>query len=447
MHKNILGYFRSRYRKNPFPWIYLLISLVAAVTVGSMGYIFHLGNSMVARYAPHIQATMQIELRATTGHLWFEEIMNGDRHENIDDTLKQIDRADLYAQAILEGGEIEQGEFVPLKEKHLRQEIITIREKLAEFRDITLQRWQTSKTAGAGTYIDQKYDEIFKNFVEQADHVKGELQQRMRLGLKRFRTVQILLIAICLFVTAVVGIAFGRFVSRSIRDECKLRDLISELTITEDRERKNIAGLLHDDFMQRLAMSKMKLGQLSEILTLDNQLKYLEDIRNQINSMLSGMRSLTLDLCPAVLYDIGLEAALRDWIYKEVIDGQEPAVNFQTIGHPLHLDEDLRIVLYRATREIMMNVVKHAHAKNVSILIENLTDMIKIEIIDDGVGFQITGTVRSKTFSEGLGLFLVCERIEHFGGSLEIESKPNTGSKATMTVPVGRRNKRVKEKA
>jgi len=448
MNENTLGYVRRRYGKNPFPWIYLLIGLVATVTVGSMGYIFYIGNSMVAGYAPLIHATMGIKLGVTMANLSFEQVMNSDHHEvTVDDALKQIDHVDRYTLAMLEGGKINEHTFVALRTPHLRQEITDVRNKLAGFRVITIERWKTGNAAGIGTYVSQQYHMLFKLLVDRTNHVETELRRQIELDLRSFRTVQLILIGICLSVTAFVATAFGRFVHRRTRDEQRLRDMISQLTMAEDRERRNIAGLLHDDVMQRLVLSKMKMGELREAMTSSSQIESLEDIRDQISGMLKGMRSLTLDLCPALLYDIGLEAALRDCLYREVAGTQGLAVDFETTGRPLQLDEDLRVALYRAAREVLINVVKHSHARKASITIDSLSDMVEIEIIDDGAGFEIAKIDEKQTTSGGLGLFVIRERLEHFGGSLKIESKPGKGSRVTLTVPLTSRKEPVKETA
>ena len=77
----------------------------------------------------------------------------------------------------------------------------------------------------------------------------------------------------------------------------QLRSLVSELTIAEDRERKNIASLLHDDVLQKLALSKMKLGMLRETLTSNERFGVLDNIHDYVSEMFKDMRSLTFDLC------------------------------------------------------------------------------------------------------------------------------------------------------
>jgi PAS domain S-box-containing protein len=213
----------------------------------------------------------------------------------------------------------------------------------------------------------------------------------------------------------------------------KLRSLVSELTIAEDRERKNIASLLHDDLLQKLALSKMKLSMLRETLESNEQLDNLDHIHDYVSEMFEDMRSLTLDLCPPILYDIGLEAAVRDWLQKEMAENQDINVNLETDGQDLHLDEDLRIALYRAIREVLMNILKHAQAKNVNVGLTRTDAIVTVEVQDDGIGFEQDEIKADGESPGGLGLFTIRERMEHFGGSLQIESTPGKGTRVILT--------------
>lgn len=213
----------------------------------------------------------------------------------------------------------------------------------------------------------------------------------------------------------------------------QLRSLVSELTIAEDRERKKIASLLHDDVLQKLALSKMRLGMLRETLTSSDQIAVLDGIHDYVSEMFTDMRSLTFDLCPPILYDIGLEAAVRDWLQKEMVDRHGIAVNFETPDKPLHLREDMRVALYRAIREVLMNVIKHANAHKVDVTLANLDDKVRIEVRDDGIGFERARANAGGESSGGMGLFTVRERLEYFGGSLETESAPCKGSRIILT--------------
>ncbi len=105
---------------------------------------------------------------------------------------------------------------------------------------------------------------------------------------------------------------------------------------------------------------------------------------------------------------------------------------FEAKGDVLQLAEETRISLYRTTRELLMNIIKHAKAKKVKVTVENIDETVRITVEDDGVGFDITKTRKGYKSSGGLGLFTVRERVRHLGGSLEINSEPNKGCRITV---------------
>lgn len=270
MERQVRNKLQGGFRKTPLLWIYLLIGFVAVMIVGSMGYIFYTGSSMAAGHGPLVDAAMEVKLEATMAHLWFEEIISGDRAERIDDALGHLDQAAWYAQAMLEGGENAEGTFVPLSDPDLRRKIAAVRRKLAEFRDLTLQRWDAGASAGIGTEIDQKYDAAFEDFVGQADQVETSLQKLIQRELSSFRIVQMMLIVICLFVTVVVGVIFGRFVRRQIRDEIKLQAANQQLdasnqqlAASEQQLRASEIGLRESEEKFRLLYEQAPLGYQS----------------------------------------------------------------------------------------------------------------------------------------------------------------------------------------
>lgn len=182
--------------------------------MGIIGYGYYTGDRLSRVYAPMVNATMEIKLSATTAHLWFEEIISGDRHEEIDVVWEQQERAEWYAKAMLEGGSSPEGTFLPLADAGMRGKISEVHEKLAEFRRIAETRFREQETSGVGTGIDQRYDAVFRDFLHTADEVEILLQRTMVDDLNRFRRTQILLIVICLFLFIFSGVIFLHFNGR-----------------------------------------------------------------------------------------------------------------------------------------------------------------------------------------------------------------------------------------
>lgn len=191
--------------------IYMMIGVVGFIVIGIVGYGFYTGNRMTTMYTPLVDAAMEIKLEVTTAHLWFEEIISGDRHEDMAAVWEHLEQADWYAKAMLEGGENIEGTLISLDDNKLRRLIMEVQGRLSEFREITEQRIAERGSSGVGTVIDQRYDAVFNTLVMQADEVKTRLEQVMVRDIGRFRYTQLTLMLVCLSVFLFFGFIFHRF--------------------------------------------------------------------------------------------------------------------------------------------------------------------------------------------------------------------------------------------
>ncbi len=250
-------------------WIYLLIGFVASVIVASMGYIFYVGNHMTVVHTPLTCAAMEIKIEVTTAHLWFEEIISGDRDESIDAAWGHLDEADWYAQAMLEGGENPHWKYYQEDDATVRREIESIQAKLAEFRAITQERFSAPAASPAGSEIDRRYDAVFAELMNGADQVEAEVKQMIGRELRNFRIVQTVLIFICVALTVLVGIVIGRFMHRQIRDELKLRAANQQLDASNQQLRASEQQLKAAN--QQLLSSEQQLKAANQQLRADEQ--------------------------------------------------------------------------------------------------------------------------------------------------------------------------------
>jgi PAS domain S-box-containing protein len=220
----------------------------------------------------------------------------------------------------------------------------------------------------------------------------------------------------------------------------RLRDFASEMSLTEERERRRLAVELHDQITQQLILFKIKLGSLPKEQLPSELTKSLDEIYQHLDHIIGDTRTLTFDLSSPTLYELGLEAAIREWLYEEVEQKHKIRTEFEDDEQSKPLDDDVRALLYRAVRELLVNVVKHAQAQNVRVSIGRDNGKVRIKVADDGVGF-----IPSPQFNKigGFGLFSIRERLNYFGGSVNIESKPDQGTHVTLTAPI-KRGKNVK---
>ena len=215
----------------------------------------------------------------------------------------------------------------------------------------------------------------------------------------------------------------------------QLRSLASELTLSEERERRRLAASLHDSIIQLLAISKMKLGVLQGSAPSATLAGELGGIHEFIGQALEQARSLTFELSPPELHTFGLEAALANLASRME---KLHSIRFEYVkaDQTAELDEDLKVLLFRAVQELLLNVVKHAHAQNVMVSSSLADKVLLIKIEDDGVGFDILQEEHQLTTPHGFGLFSISERLRHVGGRLEIDSSRGQGARVTLVVPL-----------
>lgn len=215
----------------------------------------------------------------------------------------------------------------------------------------------------------------------------------------------------------------------------RLRDLTSEMSMAEERERRRIAVGLHDQVAQELIYLKISLGSLVRKELPIELAGLLDEICQHVDQLIQHIRTLTFDLSSPTLYELGLEAAVREYLHDEVQQGCGIHTEFEDDAQPKPLTDDVRAFLYRAIRELLINVVKHARAQKVKVVIARDNDNVRVEVTDDGIGFAPFPHLSQ---SGGFGLFSIRERLDYLGGRMEVEARPGQGTHITFTVPVMR---------
>jgi signal transduction histidine kinase len=215
----------------------------------------------------------------------------------------------------------------------------------------------------------------------------------------------------------------------------KLRSLSSELLLTEERERRRIATELHDRIGQTLAMAKIKLGELGEVLPAGAAVDVLADIREFIEQTIQDTRSLTFELSPPILYELGLEAALA-WLVNQTRKKHGLRIELKDDGRAKPLDISHRVILFQTTRELVFNIIKHARAQEATVSVRKDDDAVRIDIEDDGIGFNASELESCDTGSMGYGLFSVRERLDSLGARIEIHSEPGSGTRVAIVLPL-----------
>jgi len=213
----------------------------------------------------------------------------------------------------------------------------------------------------------------------------------------------------------------------------RLQQMASELMLAEERERRRIASVLHDAVVQTLALSKLKVDGLRRT-TRNGIHDRLTEIYGLIDESISRTRTLTADLSPPILYDLGLPAAIR-WLGDRLRDDHHVSFEVESPSRTWRpLDEQTRVVLFQAVRELLINVGKHAHATKCRVRLAQDDKNVRIEVEDNGRGF--TPTASTNYGAGGLGLFNIRQRLQYLGGNLALDTEPGKGTRVVLIAPL-----------
>jgi len=214
----------------------------------------------------------------------------------------------------------------------------------------------------------------------------------------------------------------------------QLRQLTSELSLAEARERRDIASDLHDHIGQGLAFIKMNISQLRGNAIFCGFENVLDEIMELLDGTIQYTRNLTFEISPPVLYELGLESAL-DWLAERFSKKHNLKIEIQKSGSINGLREDLQITLFKSAQEILTNAVKHSGANKITITTSGADHNVSIEIIDNGRGFAPSILSTDIAANDKFGLFNIRERLDYLGGRLTINSTPNKGTSVSLAAP------------
>ncbi|MBK5102663.1 MAG: PAS domain-containing protein [Burkholderiales bacterium] len=215
----------------------------------------------------------------------------------------------------------------------------------------------------------------------------------------------------------------------------QLRALAVELSLAEERERRSLAQDLHDDLGQVLAIIKHKLTALHgsrHSAHMAGELKAIEDLTDRANR---SIRTLVFQLSPPVLHTLGLFPAL-EWLTEEMERAYGLKVHLSDDGAPKKLDEPSRTTLFRAVRELLINVAKHAGARAAELSCMRSGDRVTLVVNDDGGGFDYQKLAEAAPGTGGIGLVSLRERVEFIGGEMHVDSRPGKGTTVTIIAPI-----------
>jgi len=222
---------------------------------------------------------------------------------------------------------------------------------------------------------------------------------------------------------------------RRARDEIEalrqqqVASLVSELLLAEERERRRIAVDLHDGLSQTIALARLKLVELRG--RADPGLREdIQELVGLVDEANRSSRTLTFQLSPPILHDLGFEPALH-WLVEDVARHHGLEIALEAPEDASQISERVRVLLFRAVRELLINVAKHAGATRTRVRLEREDGVLRIAVEDDGQAFD-----PDAVGGRGLGLSTIRERLSHLGGEMQIDSTAGQGTRVTLVAPL-----------
>ncbi len=224
-------------------------------------------------------------------------------------------------------------------------------------------------------------------------------------------------------------------IAQRVQAQASLQRLGAQISAAEEAERRRVAYEIHDAVSQMLSLVKINLEAAQSAAPTDPKRSHrLSDCAGMVDRLIQQTRTLTFDLHPAMLDDLGLVATLRRYS-REFQERTGTDVEISEIGEPQPLPSSLNHYLFRATKELLNNAVKHGRAKEIVAAVHWESGGLRIVIDDDGSGFDSVEALAPQS-RRGLGLPGIRERITTLGGEMQLDSRIGEGTRVILEVPL-----------
>jgi PAS domain S-box-containing protein len=283
----------------------------------------------------------------------------------------------------------------------------------------------------------------FDGFDVEMD-VPGRGRRTMRVNARQIDHLQLILLAmedVTQQVEAIAGLKDDlRRRNEHLNDQTKrLRQLVVELSETEDRERQRLADLLHDDLQQMLVGVSFHL-EMAESQCSDNAKAagLLAQAKDLLAETIVKSRDLSHELSPATFRTQGIRGGLK-WLAEQMHRQHRLEVGLKVEGEVDEMAEPIRMLLYKAIREMLFNIVKHAEVNHANVVVTREPGHVEVTVADHGRGFDVDAVLNNKS-GQGLGLFSIRERLNLLDGRLGVESTRGKGSRFRLFVPLNQQD-------
>ena len=214
----------------------------------------------------------------------------------------------------------------------------------------------------------------------------------------------------------------------------QLQTLAVQLSQTEQRERHRLAKVLHDGLQQLLVGAKFHLRILRNQVPGDDLAQTVQVLNELLDQSLETSRSLTVAMSPPILYQ-GTMSQIMDWLARWMHDKHGLSVHLEIDEQANPRREEIRVLVFEAVRELLLNVVKHAKVTSATVrMTPSDGEHVQVLVADEGAGFD-PARVRQPSDDSGFGLLSMCQRLAALAGRFDIDSAPGKGTRITLVVP------------
>jgi len=236
---------------------------------------------------------------------------------------------------------------------------------------------------------------------------------------------------------AAVAMENARVLDSLRSEQLRVRRLLAQAVRAQEEERKRISVDLHDSVAQWLAAASYRVQTVSMLLSGDGGQEArdeLEVVEQTVDRSLKELRRVVVGLRPPALDELGLSHALRQSL--EELKAGDVECRFSEEGVPVRLPSNTEIAIYRVVQEALSNVRKHAGATKVGLRIQFQPEEFRVEIRDNGKGFDLSRTLDSAVSVGHVGLAGMRQRVETLRGDIKIETSEGMGTSIILRFPV-----------
>jgi two-component system sensor histidine kinase NreB len=209
--------------------------------------------------------------------------------------------------------------------------------------------------------------------------------------------------------------------------------MVKHVMEAQENERKRLSRELHDSVAQELLSALVDLRVLKYMTKEDDILKKVKQTEGVMTRLLQDIRNMSVELRPAALDDLGLEAAFRSH-FKRVEQNYGVAIEYLSSLSTKRYGNEIETVMYRICQEAVFNAIKYAQVDSVKVELAELGNLLQLIVEDEGVGFRPD----DEPEGTGLGLYGMQERAELVGGTFNLITGMGQGTKIILQVPIMR---------